>query len=145
MAYSLEQKLDDASLKDEIPSSAVLLSYFSVNDDATYKSSFKDEWKRSLGNAMENCDLMPVFLSLNSRRKAMPEVNISLFAANLQKTQAPIAQTDTVKVQIPPGPFVVKNSDTGRNTLFVQNKNLSLSLKEETGKGIWTVQFKKPL
>ena len=145
MAYSLEQKLDDASLKDEIPSSAVLLSYFSVNDDATYKSSFKDEWKRSLGNAMENCDLMPVFLSLNSRRKAMPEVNISLFAANLQKTQAPIAQTDTVKVQIPQGPFVVKNSDTGRNNLFVQNKNLSLSLKEETGKGIWTVPFKKPL
>ena len=94
---------------------------------------------------MENCDVMPVFLSLNSRRKAMPEVNISLFAANLQKTQAPIAQTDTVKVQIPQGPFVVKNSDSGRNNLFVQNKNLSLSLKEETGKGIWTVPFKKPL
>ena len=40
---------------------------------------------------------------------------------------------------------MVKNSDTGRNNLFVQNKNLSLSLKEETGKGIWTVPFKKPL
>ncbi|MGN0190582.1 MAG: hypothetical protein ACI39U_02910 [Candidatus Cryptobacteroides sp.] len=144
-SYTLGQKLEDASLKGEIPSSAALVAYFSVDQDFAVKSSFKDGWKRSLEKALEGADMMPAFLTLEPVRKSMPEINLSVFSASLQRTQVPSPEQEMVEIKVPSGPFTVKNSDTGRNNLFVQNKNLSLSLKEENGKGIWTVPFKTPV
>ena len=46
---------------------------------------------------------------------------------------------------VPAGPFSVTNSGTGRTNLFYQRANGAISLKEEDGKGIWGVPFKKKL
>lgn len=142
LSYTLEQKLDDASLSGEIPSSAVLVAYMSA--DAGPYSPFSTSWRKAVGKSLEGVDMMPAILCLDPVRKSMPEISLSLYAAKLQRTQAPDAEAP-VKLQLPSGPFTVKNSDTGRNNLFVQNKNLSLSLKEESGKGIWTIPFKTPI
>ena len=48
-------------------------------------------------------------------------------------------------IEIPAGPFRVTNSATGRTNLFYQNQQLSLCLKEESGKGLWGVPFKTPI
>lgn len=48
-------------------------------------------------------------------------------------------------IEIPKGPFPVRNSSTGKTCLFYQNDHLSLCLKEESGKGIWGVPFKMPI
>ena len=46
-----------------------------------------------------------------------------------------------VTVEIPQGPFRVKNSGTGKMNLFSQSANGSLSLREEGGKSLWAVPF----
>ena len=49
------------------------------------------------------------------------------------------------KVEVPTGPFEVKNSGTGKTNLFYQNENLYLCLKEVEGKGLWGVTFSEPI
>lgn len=51
-----------------------------------------------------------------------------------------VMSRDTV-VTVPEGPFKVMNSGTGRMNLFSQTSNNALTLKEENGKGIWSVPF----
>ncbi|MBO4761046.1 MAG: hypothetical protein J5520_04775, partial [Bacteroidales bacterium] len=51
-----------------------------------------------------------------------------------------VLSRDTV-VTVPEGPFKVMNSGTGRMNLFSQTSNNALTLKEENGKGIWSVPF----
>ncbi len=47
-----------------------------------------------------------------------------------------------VPVEVPAGPFEVKNCATGKTNLFYQNANGYLCLKEaDTGKGLWGVPF----
>jgi hypothetical protein len=48
-------------------------------------------------------------------------------------------------VAVPAGPFKVMNSGTGRPNLFYQRKNGAISLKEEDGRGIWGIPFKKTI
>ena len=143
--YTLARKLEDAALDGEIPSSAAFVAYFSVDADAAVKTSFSADWNRSLDKVLEDTDFMPAFLTLDPVRKSMPQINLNLYSSKLLSTQALLDEGTDVEIRIPSGPFTVKNSDTGRNNLFVQNKNLSLSLKEESGKGIWTIPFKTPL
>ena len=49
------------------------------------------------------------------------------------------------KVEVPTGPFEVKNSGTGKTNLFYQNENMYLCLKEKEGKGLWGVTFSEPI
>lgn len=49
------------------------------------------------------------------------------------------------KVEVPTGPFEVKNSGTGKTNLFYQNENMYLCLKEVEGKGLWGVTFSEPI
>lgn len=44
-------------------------------------------------------------------------------------------------VNVPEGPFRVRNSGTGRINIFSQSANGSLSLKEENGKSLWAIPF----
>ena len=60
------------------------------------------------------------------------------------RSRAPKFNRDTL-VTVPAGPFSVMNSGTGRTNLFYQRANGAISLKEENGKGIWGVPFKKKL
>ena len=60
------------------------------------------------------------------------------------RSRAPKFNRDTV-VTVPAGPFSVMNSVTGRTNLFYQRANGAISLKEDDGKGIWGVPFKKKL
>lgn len=49
------------------------------------------------------------------------------------------------KVQVPQGPFEVKNSGTGKTNLFYQNENMYLCLKDKDGAGLWGVTFSEPI
>lgn len=58
--------------------------------------------------------------------------------------ESPVMVRDTV-VNVPEGPFKVKNCGTGKMNLFSQQPNNYLVLKEESGKGIWGVPFQSPI
>jgi hypothetical protein len=62
----------------------------------------------------------------------------------ITKSSTPAVVADAA-VEIPQGPFEVKNSGTGGNNLLEQQPNYYLSFKEMDGKGIWSVPFTGPL
>ena len=62
----------------------------------------------------------------------------------VMKSSTPAVVADA-SIEIPSGPFKVMNSGTGRTNLLAQQDNYYLSLKEEDGKGIWSVPFSGPL
>ena len=62
----------------------------------------------------------------------------------INKGSTPAVVSDAV-VEVPAGPFEVKNSGTGGSNLIAQQSNYYLSFKEMDGKGIWSVPFSGPL
>ena len=62
----------------------------------------------------------------------------------INKSSTPAVVADAA-VEVPEGPFEVKNSQTGGTNLLAQQSNYYLSFKEMDGKGIWSVPFDGPL
>lgn len=139
--YSLYAKLCDAGLKQNIPSSGNAVLYCSVGEDAECRESlFSASLKKRLAAALEGCDMMPAFLCISSDKKGGVSIEASVLKAEMKKMKAPQSESD-VHIAVPEGPFIVKNSATGKDNRLLQNKNLSLSLRDENGKGVWTVTF----
>ncbi len=143
--YSLRSKLCDAGLKSSIPSSGVVLAYFSANEDAALSSSsFTTSASDALSGILAGCDIMPMFMCISSDRKSPPVIDFSLSKADMKRSKAPVTERD-VHIDVPEGPFTVKNSATGKNNTLVQNGNMTISLKDENGRGMWTVPFSEKL
>ena len=67
-------------------------------------------------------------------------INLQMPRLSLVKTKAPEFERNAT-VEVPEGPFRVKNSGTGKMNLFYQNSHGALCLKEEDGKGLWGIPF----
>ena len=140
MDRSLEGKLSDAGLKGSIPSSAVLAAYFSIDMDASCATSvFSADAAKSLHSQAAGSDIMPALLTISPEKGEGCLVDLKVTGADFKKTKA--AAGEESGVSVPEGPWTVKNCATGKNNSLVQNANLSLSLKDETGKALWTVPF----
>lgn len=71
-------------------------------------------------------------------------LDFTILRADMKRSKAPETERD-VHISVPDGPFTVKNSATGKNNTLVQNPNMTLSLRDENGKGLWTVPFSEKL
>lgn len=106
------------------------------------KRVFRDRINRVADKAAAGNRFTSMILSLSDKNE---NIRISLDADRV--TFAPdvhIANVDTT-VNIPKGPFKVKNCKTGRINYFGQNKNMWLTLSDSNGKGIWGVKFSEPI
>ena len=140
MDRSLSAKLSDAGLKGSLPSSAVLAAYFSIDMDASCATSvFSADAAKSLHSQAAGSDIMPALLTISPEKGEGCLVDLKITGADFKKTKA--AAGEESGVSVPEGPWTVKNCATGKNNSLVQNANLSLSLKDETGKALWTVPF----
>lgn len=145
LEYSLYSKLGDAGLKSAVPSSGNAVLYFSVDEDSmSPEPAFGKTTETKLAGKLGGCDIMPAFLCLSSEKKSALSIDCGLFMADMKRSKAPETERD-VHITVPEGPFTVKNSATGKNNSFVQNQNLTLSLRDENGKGMWTVPFSEKL
>lgn len=70
------------------------------------------------------------------------EISVTVDGVEVADESAAAAVVRDTTLEIPSGPFKVKNSGTGKINLFSQSSNGTLSLREEGGKGIWGVPFK---
>ena len=139
--YSLYAKLCDADLKQSIPASGNAVLYYSVNEDGGVKGgAFSASAGKRISKELENCDIMPAMLSVSADRKGGLIIETLLQKTEMKRMKAPETEND-VHVSVPGGPFTVKNSATGKENKLLQNQNLSLSLRDENGKGVWTVPF----
>jgi hypothetical protein len=78
----------------------------------------------------------------NDKKKIAAQLHIS--SHDVKRTRAPKFERDTV-VNVPKGPFTIKNSSTGKNNQIYQNSHLSICLRDENGKDKWGVVFKEPI
>ncbi len=141
LEYSLYSKLCDAGLKSSIPVSGTVISYFSPNEDAALAASaLAPSASSAMSPKLSGCDIMPVFFCISSDRNPFPGIDLLIAKADMKREKAPQTERD-VHISVPDGPFTVKNSATGKNNTLVQNQNLTLSLRDENGKGLWTVPF----
>lgn len=145
LAYDLKTYMSDAEEDDlmaEKPTTAV--AYLNVPKG--------DKWLKSIAGK----ELCAVYETLKGDAGYSPllmyvyadgqDVHAQMSCHRLEhvRSRAPKFNRDTI-VTVPAGPFSVKNSGTGRTNLFYQRANGAISLKEEDGKGIWGVPFKKKL
>ena len=139
--YSLNAYLADAGAEDPFASGqSVFVSYLSLTESShALERIFRPEFLKSLKAFAGDADSCPLIFRVGQAR-GVPEIALSLLSLEMKKTKAPEFERDTT-VEIPSGPFRVKNSGTGRMNLFYQQDNLYLCLKEEDGKGIWGVPF----
>lgn len=70
------------------------------------------------------------------------EISLTVDRVEVVDESAAAAVIRDTTLEIPSGPFKVRNSATGKTNLFSQAANGTLSLKEADGKGIWGVPFR---
>ena len=143
--YLLSDYLADASVPDALSGrNTYFVSYHSLTEDDAFTASlFSKDFLPAVKASAEGVNFEPAFLCVEEGKSGM-EVNFRLCRTVVTKSQAPTFERDA-SVEIPKGPFRVKNSGTGKMNLFYQQENLYLCLQEEGGKGLWGVPFSAPI
>lgn len=141
---SLHSVLCDAGLKSSIPESGTVVSYFSPREDSFLAESVLNaSASKAVASRLAGHDDMPVFMCMSSGRKGPISIESCICAADLKKP-GPKAGGD-VHVAVPEGPFTVKNCATGKDNTLMQNPDLSISLRDQDGKVLWTVPFQEKI
>ncbi len=143
--YTLSSYLADADVEDRLSGrNSYFVSYLSLTEAPELTGSrFAATFRPALDASSSDISYEPLFFSVTEGKSGL-ELDFRLFRTVVLKSQAPSYERDT-EVEIPKGPFKVKNSGTGRMNLFYQQENLYLCLQEESGKGIWGVPFKEQI
>lgn len=142
--YTLKDKMKDAGRADLIAGTPVsALAYFSLIEDRDeLQNIFDKSFLASLLPVIEAYDYCP-FVAKVGKNKKESFVSVELARASVQRSKAPLVERDTT-VNIPSGPYQVKNSGTGKMNEFYQNSHLSLCLRQE-GKDLWGIPFKEKI
>lgn len=145
---SLEALLSDMGMTELLPKEGAAFTMYYALSLAANKNAeiFEPSFCKRISASLVPGMFQPVVLTVSSG--ASPKLAFRSPKAKRAKEKSSSAVLPSVKdivVNIPQGPFKVRNCGTGRNNLFSQSDNLSLSLKEEDGKGIWSVPFSSRL
>ena len=138
--YPLKERLADAGLS--VP--AGIVAYASATDAPSVLTDlFAKDPANALGSYVTGSAYAPALAGIDLG-SGKPDIQVSLDKRALKGNKVQVLERDTTVV-IPTGPFPVQNSATGKTNSFYQNKQLSLCLNDENGKGVWGIPFKKPL
>lgn len=136
----LRSMLDRNSLASVLPTrDCGFVVYYSATD-SNIGELFRPALKNAVAATFAGANLEPAVLSL-TRSGLSLEVRRAL----VRKSEEEAVTVTDAGVSIPKGPFRVFNSATGRTNLLSQQSNMYLSLKEEDGKGIWSIPFSEAL
>lgn len=116
-----------------------LAAYFSVGASPS-ESIFSASALPYVNGTLDGAAYEPCFFFCNGSSFKLDVLRVPF----IEKSSTPAVVTDAV-IDVPAGPFKVKNSSTGATNLLAQRDNFYLSLMEEDGKGIWSVPFAEPL
>lgn len=140
LEYTLVEYMADAGQKDMLSAESVLVSYFALTENMdSHAKMFTKPFASILNHFHDGSDYCPAIMSVGKGKNGMT-FSFQMPRLTMMKSKAPEFERDT-NVEIPEGPFKVKNSGTGKMNLFYQNSHGSLCLQEEDGKGLWGVPF----
>ena len=146
LSYNLKEYMANADLPDQFAKSpAAFVAYLSLTADASVLESFaQNEALKQFAGLYEGADYAGLVLTVGVDGD-LDRVNVEMFKNEVKRSKAPVAEPD-VRIDIPSGPFKVKNSHTGKINSFYQRKeNNYLCLNDENGKGMWGVPFSAPI
>lgn len=144
---TLQDHFSDAGVNAFSQKNTAFALYFSPEEEpGSVAAIFRKPLSERIDAARDPSRSLPVTLTavrgprdVEFRFRARP-VRVNRTSA----AQSAEAQRDTL-VEVPEGPFSVRNSGTGKTNTFYQNSALSLCLNDENGKGLWGVPFKQKL
>lgn len=137
MEYTLKNFMSDNSRFSLSGSPVRFVAYSSLGH--TPKEIFSKNILPVIERMKDGADYVPVVFSVGKQN----EYNFAVQQAGIRKTKAPKFERDT-SVNVPKGPFDVKNSGTGKMNKFYQQDNNYLCLSEN-GKPLWAVEFATPI
>lgn len=139
LSYTLRSRFQDNSV--QVPQGMVV--YASMTDSPGIAGQILSaRLSREVGTWAEGSAYVPVLFGCDAATLSIEaERNVLKGAAREVLMSAPL---DTL-VEVPKGPFKVKNAGTGKINTFYQNSAMSLCLNDENGKGQWGVPFKDPI
>jgi len=140
--HPLRTFLSDASVAAHMPEKGQgVVLYFSLTENPPLLDRlFSPALSRELRHTAAGISFEPVFVGVHGKA-----VDVTSCRVTATRSLDPVViERDTVVV-VPKGPFKVTNSGTGKVNLLSQSANGALSLREEGGKGIWSVPFSSPL
>lgn len=145
LSYDLKTYMEDAQSDDLLAhkgSACVVYADFPKNDK-WLESLLGDDLCKVYYSLKGDAEYAPLVMRVYAKG---PSVRTDFAVPHLMhvRSRAPKFNRDTL-VAVPAGPFKVMNSGTGRPNLFYQRKNGAISLKEEDGRGIWGIPFKKTI
>lgn len=121
------------------------VAYMSLSDNPAYASRiFAPETASLVRGQISTAAFCPVMLKLTSSKSAQEGMSIVSERVSDIKIKAPEFERN-VTVEVPKGPFKVKNSGTGKTNTFYQRDNNYLCLNDENGKGLWAAPFQTPV
>lgn len=139
---SLRDGLAAAGLDGRLPEKGVsLMTYASVDAalaDEVFRPALAAAWKKTLEGTVSE----PAVLTFSAGTGTM---TVDRLTVKARKGKGGSANAAAAQVDIPAGPFKVKNSGTGKENTFSQADNLALQLRDENGKTLWSLPFKTPI
>lgn len=141
--YTLREYMANAELEDMFASPASFMAYISFTaDPESLDAVFRDNILPYVVKDCSGADYSGAFLTVGANGTS-DAVSVDVFRNEIVRSKAPFKAVD-VAVDVPTGPFQVRNARTGKDNYFYQNpKNNYLCLKDENGKGVWAVPFDK--
>ena len=143
---TLEKYLSEAGMSSRMPDDGtVFQSYYSLSAaPETLTDVFSKDIAASARRTLDGVSLCASFFAVRPGRDFSMSFDLARTEFTGAADEVPATIRDTT-VDVPKGPFKVKNCGTGKMNLFSQQSNNYLVLKEEDGKGIWGVPFNAPI
>lgn len=134
----------DAGLQDVISRKSLLTVVVNAaRDPEGVCGVFRAPVDRNIAGSFASAPAAVACFCLEPQRSGVKPV-VSLRSSSYEIPVVSRFERDTV-VEVPTGPWKVKNSGTGRTNLMYQQKNMYICLTEENGKGIWSAPFQTPI
>lgn len=141
LEYTLKEYMADAGEADLLGGKPVsFVAYLNLSSDSEPAGRiFTKDFGKMLSSVASCAEYCPAVLRVAGSKKGL-QTDLGLYCLAFDKVKAPVFERDTI-VDVPKGPFSVKNCATGKTNLLYQNGQKALCLKDEDGKGLWGVPF----
>lgn len=142
LSYTLKEYMSDAGSADLFAQRNTFCNfYMNLTEDNGYISKLLSKDLASVLKSYKGeADYSPLFLSVYEHNGVVMS-DLDVYNLNMNRVKPPKYERD-VEVVVSKGPFMVKNSGTGKMNKFFQDANGALRLQQEDGTGIWGVPFK---
>ena len=145
LSYDLKTYMADADQEDLLADRvSTCVVYVNIPKEDKWLSELLGAEFCAMHDALKgDAEYSPLVMSLFCKGEQMHS-DIECKHLKHYRSRAPKFERDTV-VTVSKGPFKVLNKAKGATELFYQQPNGAICLKDENGRGLWGVPFKKPL